>query len=97
MSRSKHPSSSRVKTTRFRSSRGCPRGSGDRASRRGETGVDPIIAKAREEFQNRLDSTPEGATLRLPRGEHPGPVSITRRLTLDGQGATIWALEGPVV
>jgi len=59
--------------------------------------VDPIIAKAREEFQNRLDSTPQGATLRLSRGEHPGPVSITRRLTLDGQGATIWALEGPVV
>lgn len=62
-----------------------------------ETGVDPTIAKARVEFQNRLDSTPEGATLRLSRGEFPGPVSITRRLTLDGQGATIWALEGPVV
>lgn len=62
-----------------------------------ETGVDPTIAKARVEFQNRLDSTPEGATLRLSRGEFPGPVSITRRLTLDGQAATIWALEGPVV
>ncbi len=72
-------------------------GNGVYVSGSGETGIDPIIAKAREEFQNRLDSTPEGATLRLSRGEHPGPVSITRRLTLDGQGATIWALEGPVV
>ncbi len=66
-------------------------------SGRGETSVDPNIAKARTEFQNRLDSTPEGGTLTLSRGEFPGPVSITRRLTLEGEETTIWSLEGPVV
>ena len=48
-------------------------------------------------FQSDLDELKDGATLQLSPREFSGPVIINKRLTLDGQGATIWALRGPVV
>src|SRR5262245_58218052 len=53
--------------------------------------------KARTAFQGKLDSLADGAALQLVPREFPGPVVIQRSVTLDGQGATIWALQGPVV
>lgn len=47
-------------------------------------------------LQEKIEALPDGA--RLPLGQYPfvGPIVINRPLTLDGQGATIWALRGPV-
>ncbi|MBO1349115.1 MAG: hypothetical protein EBE86_017770 [Hormoscilla sp. GUM202] len=46
-----------------------------------------------------LDSLEDYATLQLrpSGGEYAGPIAIDRPLILDGQGATIWSLKGPVV
>ena len=49
------------------------------------------------ELQKTLDNAPIGATIRLPRGEYRGPIEITRALTIEGEGAVIWAQNGPVV
>ncbi len=50
-------------------------------------------------LQTQLNSLPNGAKLSLwpPKGEYAGPVVIDHPLILDGQGATIWALTGPVL
>lgn len=50
-------------------------------------------------LQQEIDSQPDNATLTLrPRGfECEGPLVINRSIILDGQGATIWVLKGPVV
>ena len=48
-------------------------------------------------FQDDLDALQDGATLQLIPREFPGPVKINRCMILDGQGATIWSLKGPVV
>ncbi|MGL5059183.1 MAG: hypothetical protein ACRC62_04300, partial [Microcoleus sp.] len=50
-------------------------------------------------LQQQIDSQPDNATLTLrPRGfECEGPLVINRPIILDGQGATIWVLKGPVV
>jgi hypothetical protein len=48
-------------------------------------------------FQERLDAAPPGALVRLLPGEYPGPVVVRRPLTIDGQGATVWALAGPAL
>src|SRR5262249_25608265 len=46
----------------------------------------------------RLDASADGDVVDLAPGEHEGPVSIRRRVTLQGHtGTTIWAREGPVV
>jgi len=37
------------------------------------------------------------ALLLLTPREYSGPITITRPVTLDGQGATLWALKGPVL
>src|SRR5262245_56756974 len=52
---------------------------------------------ARAAFQHDLDSVREGQVLQLTPQEFAGPVVIRRRCTIDGQGATSWALRGPVV
>jgi hypothetical protein len=56
-----------------------------------------IHEQERAALQARLDSIRDGVTLRLPSQEYPGPIEIKHPLTLDGKGATFWALRGPVV
>ena len=55
--------------------------------------------RTKESFQDKIDALPSQSTLKLwpPVGEYAGPVVIKHPLTLDGQGATLWALKGPVV
>ena len=50
-------------------------------------------------LQEILNSLEDNTTKLLwpPNQEYAGPVEINRPLTLDGQGATIWALSGPVI
>ena len=48
-------------------------------------------------LQARLDQAPPGSVVQLPPGEYPGPMVVRRPLTLDGRGATVWALSGPVL
>ena len=48
-------------------------------------------------LQKTIDQATTGATVRLPRGEYRGPIRIARALTLEGEGAVIWAQSGPVV
>lgn len=50
-------------------------------------------------LQEKLNRTQKNTQLRLwpPNGEYRGPVVIDRPLSLDGQGATIWAFTGPVL
>jgi hypothetical protein len=48
-------------------------------------------------FQNSLDAIPIGGSLSLKSIEYPGPVSIRHSLTIDGKGATAWALAGPLI
>jgi F-box protein 11 len=59
--------------------------------------VETTHEKTRATFQEQLDGTLRGHTVRLAPQEYPGPVTITSPLTLDGQNATVWALKGPVV
>ena len=49
------------------------------------------------ELQQTLDNAPDGATIQLPRGEYRGPIRIHRALTIEGEGAVIWAQNGPVI
>lgn len=50
------------------------------------------------ELQARLDAQPEGASVGFaPRREYPGPVVLNKALVLEGSGATLWALAGPVL
>ncbi|MFN6563780.1 MAG: hypothetical protein RMY28_028825 [Nostoc sp. ChiSLP01] len=50
-------------------------------------------------LQQQLNTLGDPPILSLwpPNGEYPGPIIINHPLTLDGQGATIWALTGPVL
>ena len=59
----------------------------------------PVVIPAAPmgELQKTLDGAPDGATIRLPRGEYRGPITIARPLTIEGEGAVIWAQSGPVV
>lgn len=50
------------------------------------------------ELQAKLDAQPEGASMGLvPRREYPGPVVLNKAVVLEGNGATLWALVGPVL
>jgi hypothetical protein len=49
------------------------------------------------ELQAHLDSLPAGGTWLLARAEYPGPIVINKPVLIDGNGATIWAISGPVV
>ena len=62
-------------------------------------GPTPIVVPAAPlgELQKTLDAAPAGATIQLPRGEYRGPIAIARALTIQGEGAVIWARTGPVV
>ncbi len=59
--------------------------------------MDPIHEIARGKFQDEIDSVSSGDTLQLFPREFPGPVEIKNSILIDGQGATIWALKGPVL
>ncbi len=50
-------------------------------------------------LQKEIDCQTDNATLKLwpPGYEYPGPIMINCPIILDGQGATIWAVSGPVV
>ena len=48
-------------------------------------------------LQDKLNSLKKGATLQLKTQEYPGPIILSRAVTLDGNGSTIWAHKGPVV
>lgn len=48
-------------------------------------------------LQNQLDNLPVGGILSLNAREYPGPFEISKSLTLDGKGATVWGLSGPLV
>jgi hypothetical protein len=48
-------------------------------------------------LQNQLDNLPVGGILSLNTREYPGPFEIRKSLTLDGKGATVWGLSGPLV
>jgi hypothetical protein len=52
-----------------------------------------------DDLQARLDQMKAGESLKLdpPRAEFKGPLVIHRAVVIDGQGATIWAAQGPVV
>ncbi len=50
------------------------------------------------ELQARLGAQPEGTSVNFAsRYEYPGPVVLDKTLVLDGCGATLWALAGPVL
>lgn len=49
----------------------------------------------RPTIQAQLDEAPPGAVLQLLPREYAGPGVARRPLTLDGRGATFWALDGP--
>ena len=63
------------------------------------TATPPAVAAvvAVGELQKTIDAATTGATIRLPRGEYRGPIRIARALTIEGEGAVIWAGNGPVV
>lgn len=48
-------------------------------------------------FQQEIEALAPGETLELRQGEFAGPIVIRAPLTVEGKGATIWALNGPVV
>ena len=56
-----------------------------------------IPAAPMGELQKTLDGAPVGATIQLPRGEYRGPITLNHPLTIEGEGAVIWAQSGPVV
>src|SRR5215217_8338858 len=57
----------------------------------------PSHEQDRAAFQRELDRLANNGTLPLLPREYPGPVAIRHSLVLDGQGSTIWALNGPVI
>ncbi|MFH0782130.1 MAG: hypothetical protein V2B20_09305 [Pseudomonadota bacterium] len=63
----------------------------------GLSNKDLLVKKKSGGFQQDLDELQEGATLLLMPREFLGPIIINKSISLDGQGATIWSLKGPVV
>lgn len=51
----------------------------------------------RSQLQTDIESVSANGTLELGPQEYPGPITIQHSLTIDGRGATIWALKGPVL
>lgn len=51
----------------------------------------------RDDLQRRLDALNDGDTLTLDPREYPGPLIVRRSCTIEGRGATLWALRGPVL
>src|ERR1700730_102460 len=57
----------------------------------------PTQEQERGIFQRDLDALPDDGTLTLRPREYPGPVVLGHQLVIDGQGSTVWALNGPVI
>jgi len=53
--------------------------------------------QTRWELQEKFDNPPQNKTLTLVPQEYAGPLFITKPMTIDGQGATLWAFKGPVL
>ncbi|HPZ06529.1 MAG TPA: VWA domain-containing protein [Candidatus Eremiobacteraeota bacterium] len=49
------------------------------------------------ELQRLIEATKDSETLELFPKEYAGPVIIKKGLTINGRGATIWSLKGPVL
>ncbi len=60
------------------------------------TVVAPAV-RGQNALQKAIDAAPAGGTLQLARGEWQGPILIDKPLILEGNGAVIWAQNGPVV
>lgn len=56
----------------------------------------PTSFASHEHFQAELDALADGEELELHAFEYPGPVVIKRAITIDGKGATLWSMAGPV-
>ncbi len=56
-----------------------------------------LFDNQRIQFQADLDAVHPGGSLELSCQEYPGPLIIRRSLTIEGHGATLWALKGPVL
>ena len=48
-------------------------------------------------LQEKIAQTPSGGTLSLAPGEYQGPIFLDQPITIDGNGAAVWAHNGPVV
>lgn len=57
--------------------------------------TEPVAGK--KSFQDELNALPSGASQQLWPQEYAGPIIINHPITIEGNGATIWALKGPVV
>lgn len=57
----------------------------------------PVVSSAPSALQKAIADAAPGSTLTLQRGEFAGPLLIDKPLVLDGNGAVIWAQNGPVV
>lgn len=59
--------------------------------------MNPTQEQERELFQRDLDALPDNGTLTLMPREYPGPVILGHAMAIDGQGSTVWALNGPAI
>lgn len=58
----------------------------------------PTQVQIQAEFQRQLDDAHDDETLQLgPPRERPGPVTLRRRIALDGQGCAVWGVASPVL
>ena len=57
--------------------------------------VQPVTEKL--SFQDELNALLNGAVQQLWPQEYAGPIILKNAITIEGNGATIWALKGPVV
>ena len=56
-----------------------------------------LFDNQRIQFQTDLDAIHPGGSLELSCQEYPVPLVVRRSLTIEGHGATLWALKGPVL
>jgi len=57
----------------------------------------PLAPSRAGVLQETIAQTPAGGVVSLTRGEHQGPIYVDKPLTLQGNGAVIWASNGPVI
>ncbi|RYX80083.1 hypothetical protein EON83_30120 [bacterium] len=48
-------------------------------------------------MQDQIAQTPPGGILKLTPGEYRGPIVLDKAITIQGQGAVVWAHNGPVI
>lgn len=57
----------------------------------------PPVPASAGSLQQMLARATAGSTITLPRGEHQGPIYLDKPLVVNGEGAVVWAQNGPVV